>query len=53
MSADGTHILTASVDNFCKILDATDLTLLKSFNTERQVNSATMHPYFHHVSLVT
>ena len=50
MAPDGTHLITASVDHHCKVLDANDLTILKQYNTERQVNSAAMHPYFQHVS---
>lgn len=49
MSVDGSHLITCSVDNYCKVLDSTDFSILKQYNTERQVNSAALHPYFFHV----
>ena len=52
MSVDGSHLITCSVDNYCKVLDSTDFSILKQYNTERQVNSAALHPYFFHVSWV-
>ncbi|XP_017764904.1 PREDICTED: eukaryotic translation initiation factor 3 subunit I isoform X2 [Eufriesea mexicana] len=48
---DGTMFVTASKDNTAKLFDSDSLTLLKTYKTERPVNSATISPTFDHVVL--
>ncbi|KAK9877962.1 hypothetical protein WA026_020180 [Henosepilachna vigintioctopunctata] len=48
---DGTLFITASKDNTAKLFDASDLSLLKTYKTERPVNSAAISPIFDHVVL--
>jgi translation initiation factor 3 subunit I len=44
LSYDKTFFITSSKDNTAKIYDASDLTLKKTFQTERPVNSASVSP---------
>nr|CAI5831041.1 unnamed protein product [Callosobruchus analis] len=50
-SKDGTMFITASKDHTAKLFDAKDLLLLKSYKTERPVNSASISPIAEHVVL--
>jgi translation initiation factor 3 subunit I len=51
MSKDGTMFVTASKDNTAKLFDTDALTHLKTYKTERPVNSASISPNFDHVVL--
>lgn len=51
MSHDGTMFVTASKDTTAKLFDADTLTCLKTYKTERPVNSAAISPIFDHVVL--
>lgn len=42
--------VTASKDHTAKLFDSESLMLLKTYKTERPVNSATISPIFDHVS---
>ena len=44
-------VITASKDNSAKLLDAEKLDVLKTFRTERPVNSAALSPIKDHVSI--
>ena len=44
-------IVTASKDHSAKLLDAESLDVLKTFRTERPVNSAALSPIKDHVSV--
>lgn len=46
---DQTMFITASKDHTAKLFDATDLMLLKTYKTERPVNSAAISPILDHV----
>lgn len=46
---DGTMFVTASKDHTAKLFDSESLVLLKTYKTERPVNSATISPIFDHV----
>ena len=48
-SKDHTMIITASSDHTAKIYDAKSLQLLKTFTSDRPLNSAAMSPLFNHV----
>ncbi|CAG0902166.1 unnamed protein product [Darwinula stevensoni] len=50
-SADGTMFITASKDKYARLFDTDSVTLLKSFKTERPVNSAAISPNNEHVVL--
>ncbi|XP_005239876.3 eukaryotic translation initiation factor 3 subunit I [Falco peregrinus] len=50
-SRDMTMFITASKDNTAKLFDCTTLEHLKTFRTERPVNSAALSPIFDHVVL--
>jgi translation initiation factor 3 subunit I len=50
MSKDGTMFITASKDYTAKLFDTDSLVCLKTFKTERPVNSAAISPIFDHVS---
>jgi len=50
-SKDGTMFITASKDNTSKIFDTDTLECLKTYKTERPVNSATITPNLEHVIL--
>jgi translation initiation factor 3 subunit I len=50
MSKDGTMFITASKDNTAKLFDTDSLMCLKTYKTERPVNSAAVSPIFDHVS---
>ncbi|XP_067862756.1 eukaryotic translation initiation factor 3 subunit I [Heptranchias perlo] len=50
-SLDLTMFITASKDNTAKLFDSASLELLKSFRTERPVNSAAISPIVEHVVL--
>ena len=50
-SADQMMVITASKDNSAKLFDADKLDLLKTFRTERPINSAAVSPIKDHVSL--
>lgn len=43
--------VTASKDNTAKLFDSESLMLLKTYKTERPVNSATISPIFDHVCI--
>jgi translation initiation factor 3 subunit I len=47
---DGTMFITASKDHTAKLFDSESLMSLKTFKTERPVNSATISPNYDHVS---
>lgn len=49
---DGTMFVTASKDHTAKLFDSESLMLLKTYKTERPVNSATISPIFDHVRSV-
>jgi len=51
LSADGSHFITASKDNIGKLFDIYSLFCLKTYKTERPVNSATISPLKDHVIL--
>jgi len=51
MSRDGTMFITASKDTTAKLFDSDTLTCLKTYKTERPVNSASISPIFDHVVL--
>lgn len=44
--------VTASKDHTAKLFDSESLVLLKTYKTERPVNSATISPIFDHVRFV-
>lgn len=48
-NSDGTMFITASKDCTAKLFDVEDLSLLKTYTTERPVNSAAVSPIFDHV----
>ncbi|XP_057326493.1 eukaryotic translation initiation factor 3 subunit I-like [Microplitis mediator] len=50
-SKDGTMFITASKDHTAKLFDSESLMHLKTYQTERPVNSATISPIFDHVIL--
>ncbi|CAI9739369.1 eukaryotic translation initiation factor 3 subunit I [Octopus vulgaris] len=50
-SLDQTMIITASKDNTAKLFDSSSLQLMKTFRTERPVNSASMSSLKEHVIL--
>jgi translation initiation factor 3 subunit I len=50
MSKDGTMFITASKDTTAKLFDTDSLLCLKTYKTERPVNSAAVSPIFDHVS---
>ncbi|XP_022915779.1 eukaryotic translation initiation factor 3 subunit I [Onthophagus taurus] len=49
MSKDATMFITASKDHTAKLFDSDNLMLLKSYKTERPVNSAAISPICEHV----
>lgn len=51
LSRDGTMIVTASKDCTAKLFDADTLMHLKTYKTERPVNSAAISPIYDHVVL--
>jgi translation initiation factor 3 subunit I len=50
MNKDGTMFITASKDYTAKLFDTDSLMCLKTYKTERPVNSAAVSPIFDHVS---
>jgi WD40 repeat protein len=50
MGKDGTMFITASKDNTAKLFDTDSLMCLKTYKTERPVNSAAISPILDHVS---
>jgi WD domain, G-beta repeat. len=50
MSKDSTMFITASKDTTAKLFDTDSLMCLKTYKTERPVNSAAISPIFDHVS---
>lgn len=48
---DGTMFITASKDSTAKLFDSDNLMLLKTYKTERPVNSAAISPIMDHVVL--
>ncbi|CAL1386090.1 unnamed protein product [Linum trigynum] len=50
-SADGSHFVTGSLDKSAKLWDIRDLSLIKTYVTERPVNAVTMSPLLDHVVL--
>lgn len=51
MYKDGTMFVTASKDNLAKLFDSVTLMCLKTYKTERPVNSAAISPIQEHVVL--
>ena len=51
-SSDQIMIITASKDNTAKFMDAEKLDVLKTYRTERPVNSAAISPIKDHVSVM-
>ncbi|XP_075229066.1 eukaryotic translation initiation factor 3 subunit i [Lycorma delicatula] len=51
MSKNGTMFITASKDSTAKLFGTEDLMLLKTYKTERPVNSAALSPILDHVVL--
>lgn len=51
LSKDGTMFVTASKDAMSKLFDAESLMCLKTYKTERPVNSASISPILDHVVL--
>lgn len=51
MSHDGTMFVTASKDTNAKLFDSDTLACLKTYKTERPVNSAAISPIYEHVVL--
>ena len=51
-SSDQIMIITASKDNTAKLMDAEKLDVLKTYRTERPVNSAAISPIKDHVSVM-
>lgn len=51
LSRDGTMFVTASKDTTAKLFDTDTLECLKTYKTERPVNSASISPIFDHVVL--
>lgn len=49
---DGMMFVTASKDNTAKLFDSESLMLLKTYKTERPINSATISPIFDHVCFI-
>ncbi len=50
-SADKSMFITASLDQTARLYDTATLTLLKTFETDRPLNSAAVSPQYHHVLL--
>ena len=50
-SQDGTHFVTASTDKNARLVDADTFEVIKTYYTERPVNSADMSPIFDHIVL--
>lgn len=50
-NSDGTMFITASKDCTAKLFDIDDLSLMKTYQTERPVNSAAISPIFDHVRI--
>ncbi|CAG0914489.1 unnamed protein product, partial [Notodromas monacha] len=50
-SVDGTMFVTSSKDCYSKLFDTDSLECMKSFKTDRPVNSAALSPNFEHVVL--
>lgn len=50
MNKDSTLFITASKDNTAKLFDSDTLFCLKTYKTERPVNSAAISPLLDHVS---
>ncbi|KAB2626749.1 hypothetical protein D8674_020367 [Pyrus ussuriensis x Pyrus communis] len=50
-SADGSHFVTGSLDQSAKLWDTRELTLIKTYVTERPVNAVAMSPLLDHVVL--
>lgn len=48
---DGTHFVSASKDCTAKLFDTDTLECLKTYKTERPVNSAALSPIMDHVSV--
>ncbi|XP_014243819.1 eukaryotic translation initiation factor 3 subunit I [Cimex lectularius] len=51
MYRDGMMFVTASSDHTAKLFDTEELTHLKTYHTERPVNSASLSPLYEHVVL--
>lgn len=52
VSKDGGFLITASKDSTAKLFDADTLECLKTYKTERNVNSAAISPIMDHVILI-
>lgn len=48
-NVEGTMFVTASKDSSAKLFDIEDLSLMKTYQTERPVNSAAISPKYDHV----
>lgn len=51
LSSDGTMLVSASKDTTAKLFDSESLMCLKTYKTERPVNSAAISPILEHVAL--
>lgn len=49
MSADGTHLITASTDRTAKLVDTQTFEVLKEYKSAAPINSAALSPIFDHV----
>lgn len=49
LSVDGTHFITASADKTAKLVDTQTLEVLKTYQSDRPMNSADISPIFDHV----
>lgn len=49
MAPDGTHFITASSDKTAKLVDTQTLEVLKTYQSDRPMNSADISPIFDHV----
>lgn len=49
LSEDGTHMVTASIDKTSKLVDTGTFQTIKSYQTERPINSVDMSPILEHI----
>lgn len=49
VSADGTHLVTSSLDTKAKLVDAVSFDVLKTYKTSTNANGAAISPAFNHV----
>lgn len=50
-NVEGTQMVTASTDKFAKLVDPESFEIIKTYPTERPVNSADISPQFEHILL--